>query len=115
MNNQKSLVQKFEKKVIKVNMRGCRFHFTGFLRKTDDKNTDLYFNNYHLIVSSEDYFKTKIRNYEITENKETSRLNIYYFIALSLIISLLAIFTIICEDKELVILSFINIFIIFYI
>jgi hypothetical protein len=37
--------QKFEKKVIKVNMRGCRFHFTGFLRKTDDKNTDLYLMN----------------------------------------------------------------------
>ena len=37
--------QKFEKRVIKVNMRGIGFHFTGFLRKTDDKNTDLYLIN----------------------------------------------------------------------
>ena len=37
--------QKFEKRVIKVNMRGCRFHFNGFLRKTDDKKTDLYLRN----------------------------------------------------------------------
>lgn len=37
--------QKFEKKVIKVNMRGCRFHLTGFLGKTEDKKTDLYLRN----------------------------------------------------------------------
>lgn len=57
-----------------------------------NKNIDLYFNNYHLIISSKDYFKTKIRNYEITEDKETSRLNIYYFIAVSLIISFSCLF-----------------------
>ena len=37
--------QKFEKRVIKVNMRGVRFHFAGFLRKTDEHNTDLYLIN----------------------------------------------------------------------
>lgn len=37
--------QKFEKRVVKVSMRGCRFHFTGFLGKTGDKNTDLYLTN----------------------------------------------------------------------
>ena len=37
--------QKFEKRVVKVSMSGCRFHFTGFLRNTGDKNTDLYLTN----------------------------------------------------------------------
>lgn len=37
--------QKFEKRVVKVCMRGCRFHFTGFLSKTGDNNTDLYLTN----------------------------------------------------------------------
>ena len=57
-----------------------------------DKNIDLYFNSYHLIISSKDYFKTKIENYEITENKETRQMYIYCFITTCLAISLGCIF-----------------------
>lgn len=52
-----------------------------------NKNIDLYFNNYHLTLLSEDYFKTKIRNYEITEIKESKQICIYYFIITCLMIS----------------------------
>lgn len=57
--------QKFEKRVLKVNVRGCRFHFTGFLRNTGDKKTDLYLVNKDSDVEN---------NYLIIANLFTGRL-----------------------------------------
>lgn len=57
-----------------------------------NENIDLHFNNYRLMVSSKDYFKTKLENYEIMENKEIHQMHVYYFIITCLIISISCMF-----------------------